>query len=169
MRCPFSAWIRITARYLRNNNVTAFTNRCNSLLPMQLINEMGSCFRREPLLKMLTKFLSSIFCHPKLKKRCSTFSVGPYGHTTSPYCLIWGWSLVLLLLYVCEHYSAKIWALLGQSMTLAISQHTGDYIPNLVLTLLEIVFNKTHPSILLHIKDAATWKVLILLLQETKP
>jgi hypothetical protein len=31
-----------------------------------------------------------------------------------------------------------------------------------------IFFNKPHPSILLHIKDATTQKVLILLLQETK-
>jgi hypothetical protein len=55
-------------------------------------------------------------------------------------------------------------------MTLAISQHTGDYIPNVVLTPLKIVFNKPHPSILLHIKDATspTRKVLILLLQENK-
>ncbi len=33
---------------------------------------------------------------------------------------------------------------------------------------LEIVFNKPHPSILLHISDATTQKVLILLLQEIK-
>jgi radical SAM superfamily enzyme len=36
------------------------------------------------------------------------------------------------------------------------------------LTPLEIVFNKPHPSILLHIPDANTRKVLILLLQEIK-
>jgi hypothetical protein len=55
-------------------------------------------------------------------------------------------------------------------MTLAISRHTGDYIPNMVLTPLEIVFNKPHPSILLHITDATTRKVLILFLsvQEIK-
>jgi hypothetical protein len=47
-------------------------------------------------------------------------------------------------------------------------QHAGDYIPNLVLTPLEIIFNKTHPSILFHFKDSTTRKVLILLLQETK-
>ncbi len=51
------------------------------------------------------------------------------------------------LLYGCDHYLAKVWALLGRSMILAISQHTGDYIPNLVLTPLEIVFNEPHPSI----------------------
>jgi hypothetical protein len=72
------------------------------------------------------------------------------------------------LLYRCDHYSAKVWALLIRSTTLAISQHTGDYISNLVLTPLEIIFNKPHPSIFLHVKDATTRKVLILLLQETK-
>jgi hypothetical protein len=38
----------------------------------------------------------------------------------------------------------------------------------MVLTPLEIVFNKAHPSILLHIMDATTRKVLILYLQEIK-
>jgi hypothetical protein len=72
------------------------------------------------------------------------------------------------ILYGCDHYSAKVWALLGRVMTLAISQHTGDYVTNLVLTPPEIIFNKPHPSILLHIIDATTRKVLILLPQETK-
>ncbi len=72
------------------------------------------------------------------------------------------------LLYCCEHYSAKIWDLAGKSLTLALSHHSGEYIPMVVLTPLEIVFNKLHPSILLHIPDATTRKVLILLLQEIK-
>jgi hypothetical protein len=72
------------------------------------------------------------------------------------------------LLYCCEHYSAKIWALAGKSLTLALSHHSGEYIPAVVLTPPEIVFNKPHPSILLHIPDATTHKVLILLLQEIK-
>jgi hypothetical protein len=58
--------------------------------------------------------------------------------------------------------------LAGKSMTLAISQHSGDYGPNMVLTPLKIVFNKPHPSILLHVTDATTRKVLILFLQEIK-
>jgi hypothetical protein len=58
--------------------------------------------------------------------------------------------------------------LLGRSMILSISQHTADCITNLVLTLLEIVFNKPHPSILLPIKDATSRKVLTFLHQETK-
>ncbi len=56
------------------------------------------------------------------------------------------------LLCGCKRSSVKIWDLLGRLMTLAISQHTGDYIPNFVLTSLEIIFNeiifkKSHPSI----------------------
>jgi hypothetical protein len=76
-----------------------------------------------------------------------------------------------IFLYLCtnpDHYSAKVWALLGRSMTLAISQHTGVYTPSLVIMPLEIVFNKPHPSILIHIKDDTTGKMLILLLQKTK-
>ncbi len=38
----------------------------------------------------------------------------------------------------------------------------------MVLIALEIVFNKPHPSILLHIADATIRKVLILFLQEIK-
>ncbi len=72
------------------------------------------------------------------------------------------------LLYCCEHYSAIIWDLAGKSLTLSLSHHSGEYIPAVVLTPLEIVFNKLHPSILLHIPDATTRKVLILLLQEIK-
>jgi hypothetical protein len=72
------------------------------------------------------------------------------------------------LLYSCEHYSAKSWDLAEKSLSLAISHHSGEYIPALVLTPLEIAFNKPHPSILLHIPDATTRKVLILLLQEIK-
>ncbi len=72
------------------------------------------------------------------------------------------------LLYCCEHYSAKIWDLAGKSLTLALSQYSGEYMPAVILTPLEIIFNKPHPSILLHVSDAITRKVLILLLQEIK-
>ncbi len=73
------------------------------------------------------------------------------------------------LLYCCEHYTAKIWDLAGKALTLALSQHSGEYIPAVVLTPLEIVFNKPHPSVLLHIPDATTGKVLILLLIHKHP
>jgi hypothetical protein len=73
------------------------------------------------------------------------------------------------LLYGCENYSTKIWALVGRVLMLAISRHSsGDFIPRIELTPLEIIFNKPHPSILLHVPDGTTRKVLILFLQEVK-
>jgi hypothetical protein len=72
------------------------------------------------------------------------------------------------LLYGCENYSTKIWALAGWVLMLAISRHSGDFIPRIELTPLEIIFNKPHPSILLHVPDGTTRKVLILFLLEVK-
>jgi hypothetical protein len=72
------------------------------------------------------------------------------------------------LLYGCEKYSAKIWALAGRVLMLAISRHSGDFIPRIELTPLEIIFNKPHPSVHLHVPDGTTRKVLILFLQEVK-
>ncbi len=57
------------------------------------------------------------------------------------------------LLYGCENYSAKVWAMAGKVLTLSLSRHSGDFIPRIDLTPLEIVFNKPHPSILLHVPD----------------
>jgi hypothetical protein len=72
------------------------------------------------------------------------------------------------LLYGCENYSAKIWNLAGWSLMLVISRHSEDYVLNIDLTPLEIVYNKPHLSILLRVKDGTTRKVLILFLQEVK-
>jgi hypothetical protein len=72
------------------------------------------------------------------------------------------------LLYACDHYSAKIWTLLVRALMLSLSRHTGEYIPAIALTPLEIIFIKTHPSLLLCLQDSNTWKIDILLLQEVK-
>ncbi len=63
------------------------------------------------------------------------------------------------LLYICENYAAKTWALSGRALTLALSHHSGDYIPAITLTPLKIVYNKSHPSILLHIQDSRLGKL----------
>jgi hypothetical protein len=60
------------------------------------------------------------------------------------------------------------WALAGKVLTLFLSRHSGDFIPRIDLTPLEIVFNKPHPSILLHVPEGTTRKILILFLQEIK-
>jgi hypothetical protein len=50
-----------------------------------------------------------------------------------------------------------------------LADYSGDCVPTLVLTPLEFVYNKPHPSILLSVQDATTQKNLILLLlQEIK-
>jgi hypothetical protein len=38
------------------------------------------------------------------------------------------------LLYGCENYSTKIWALAGRVLTLSLSRHSGDFIPRIKLT-----------------------------------
>jgi hypothetical protein len=71
-------------------------------------------------------------------------------------------------LYICASYSAKICALAGQALMLALSQHTGEYFPAIILKPLEIVYNKAHPSINLHLKESNTRQVVIISLQEVK-
>jgi hypothetical protein len=57
--------------------------------------------------------------------------------------------------------------LIGRSLTTAIAKYSGDYVTALVTTL-EFVCNKSHLSILLHVKDSTTQKTIILLLQDIK-
>jgi hypothetical protein len=71
------------------------------------------------------------------------------------------------LLYISDHYSARIWTL-GTPLMLSLSRLTGEYIPAISLIPLEIVFNKPQPSLFLHLQDSNTQNVVILLLQEVK-
>jgi flagellar motor switch protein FliG len=65
-------------------------------------------------------------------------------------------------------YAVKIWSLADHSLTKKPCYILQDYDPALVLTLLEFEYNKSCPSILLHVKDATIRQILILLLQEIK-
>jgi hypothetical protein len=49
------------------------------------------------------------------------------------------------LLYACGNHSSKTWAFVGPKHTLALSYNTGEYIPFIILTSLDIVYNKPHP------------------------
>jgi hypothetical protein len=60
-------------------------------------------------------------------------------------------------------YKKQQWYKLHQSI-----QTPPSYIPAVIPMSLELVFNKPHPSILLHFQDSNTQKVAILLLQEVK-
>ena len=72
------------------------------------------------------------------------------------------------LLFQCEHYSSKLWDELGRVLTTALAQLNNEYVPRVQFTPAHIVFNKQHPSIMLHVKDPIGIKILILLVQETK-
>jgi hypothetical protein len=119
------------------------------------------------------------FYLPKLRKRFSRYCIELSGHKIRPISqdeyltpfvtVVKKWRLWnICSIHSCKHYSAKIWDLAGKAVTLAVSHHSGDYVPAMVLIPLEIVFNKPHPSILLHVKDTTTRNILILFLQKIK-
>ncbi len=129
---------------------------------------------------MLTKSYIYLFFPPKLKRLYFRYEQNHLDTKQSFQVRMSSWCL-LLSMWRNRNYGTftlllrtlfrKIWDLAGKTLTLALSHHSGEYIPAEVLTPLEIVFNKPHPSILLHIfffSDATTRKVLILLLQEIK-
>jgi hypothetical protein len=72
------------------------------------------------------------------------------------------------LVHNCEEYSAELWKELGHSLTAALISHSGKEIPTIKLSPLEIIYNKIHPSIKLHLKEKATQLVTIHLVQEVK-
>ena len=72
------------------------------------------------------------------------------------------------LIYGCEEYSADLWTELGQSLTHVIVAHTRKAIPTIQFTPLEIIYNKTHPSIKLHIKEKPIQNIIAHLTQEIK-
>jgi len=57
------------------------------------------------------------------------------------------------LVHNCEDYSAALWEELGHGLTSALVAHSGNEIPTRQLTPLEIIYNKIHPSIILHLKE----------------
>ncbi len=69
------------------------------------------------------------------------------------------------LIYGCEEYSADLWTELGQSLTHA---HTRKAIPTIQFTPLEIIYNKIHPSVKLHIKEKLIQSIVAHLMQEIK-
>jgi hypothetical protein len=72
------------------------------------------------------------------------------------------------LIYGCKEYSADLWIELGQSLTHVIIAHTGKAIPTIQFIPLEIIYNKTHPSVKLHIKEKPIQSIVAHLMQEIK-
>jgi hypothetical protein len=72
------------------------------------------------------------------------------------------------LIYGYEEYSANLWTQLGQSLTHVITVHIGKAIPTIQFTPLEIIYNKIHPSVKLHIKEKSIQSIVAHLTQEIK-
>ena len=72
------------------------------------------------------------------------------------------------LVHNCEDYSAALWEELGHGLTSALVAHSGNEIPTVQLTPLEIIYNKIHPSIILHLKEKPVQLTLVHLVQEIK-
>jgi hypothetical protein len=72
------------------------------------------------------------------------------------------------LLYGCENYSAKSGHLLGGYLCLRFRDTLEISSPESSLLSWRLSSNKPHPSILRHVPDGTTRKVLILFLEEVK-
>ena len=52
------------------------------------------------------------------------------------------------LLYECLNYSSLVWEQYEQVLTRAISVHSGELVPPIQFTYLEIIYNKPPPCLL---------------------
>jgi hypothetical protein len=72
------------------------------------------------------------------------------------------------LLHNCEEYSAELWIELGHSLTAALTTHSGNEILTIPFSPLEIIYNKIHPSIKLHLTEKSIQLMTIHLVQKIK-
>jgi hypothetical protein len=72
------------------------------------------------------------------------------------------------LIHDCENYSTPLWRELGESLTQTLRTTTGKDMAEIRLTPLEIIYNKIHPTIQIHIKEKPLQHTLLHLLQEVK-
>jgi len=74
------------------------------------------------------------------------------------------------ILYDCEEYSVAIWDKAGPVLTHALIAHTGDEIPRINLTPLEIIYNASqhNPSVKIHTKERSIQQAIVYLIQEIK-
>jgi hypothetical protein len=72
------------------------------------------------------------------------------------------------LLYNCDEYSAPLWTELGQCITTALMTHSGNDLATIQFSPLEIIYNKIHPTIKVHLKEKSIQLMIIHLIQEVK-
>jgi hypothetical protein len=68
----------------------------------------------------------------------------------------------------CENYSTPLWVELSESLTQTLRATTGRDMAEIRLTPLKIIFNKTHLTIQVYIKEKSLQQTLLHLLQEVK-
>ena len=91
------------------------------------------------------------------------------GLSDSPNCQMCGEQETMEhLLYGCPHYSEKLWAELSNAITQLTEIIKGNRIAGIHLTPREIIFNATHPSILLHYRNDEFQTIIGYLIQELK-
>ena len=72
------------------------------------------------------------------------------------------------LLHDCPHYSSLMWDKVSSLLTDTCSSIKGEPVARMTLTPKEIIFNKPHLSLHLHIKDKEICQALIIFVQELK-
>ncbi len=154
----FSVWTKTSAKFINNNNSTNCTRLFKSPLHTSPVTMTESPSHNGLHFSLPTKFSTCPSCLWKLKKRHFKCSTGPFRRKIKLVSPDGPWCPMFSVWRSRDHWTPAIW----------LRTLLGDYIPNMVLTPLEIVFNKLHPSILLHVTDATTQKVFILFLQEIK-
>ncbi len=73
------------------------------------------------------------------------------------------------LLYDCKEYSAPLWDEFGQCLTKTLTAHSGNEVATIKLAPLEIIYNKIHPAVKIHLKEKSFQLMVIHLIQEIKP
>jgi hypothetical protein len=68
----------------------------------------------------------------------------------------------------CPHYAQLLWNRLREILTKYLNLVSTQYVPEVELTQLNIIYNTPHPSLLIHIRDKLSRNTLLMLTQEVK-
>jgi hypothetical protein len=68
----------------------------------------------------------------------------------------------------CLHYAQPLWIRLGEIITRYLNSVSGEHVPRVEYTQLNIIYNVPHPSILIHVNDKLSRNTLLVLTQEMK-
>jgi hypothetical protein len=72
------------------------------------------------------------------------------------------------LLHDCKEYSAPLWDEFGRCLTRTLTTYSGNEMATIKLTPLEIIYNKIHPAVKIHLKEKSVQLMVIHLIQEIK-